>query len=305
MTKGQPKDMSASVKARLLNIARERGEEFNLLLIQYGIERLLYRLSQSEHADAFVLKGAILFHLWADAPHRPTRDVDFLSSGTSEVSRMEQIIRQVSQTKVADDGLVFDSSTVQAERIKEDQEYEGIRVHLKAHLGTARIPLQIGVGFGDAITPKPSKRDVPCILNFDAPRLSVYPWETVVSEKYQALVDLGMTNSRMKDFFDLRYMAREFEFDGAMLANAIRATFERRKTDIPRSRPIALTSKFSEDTTVRTRWLAFLRRSRLESLNQELSTVADEIWGFLGPATNALLSEKVFGMNWQPGGPWK
>jgi len=281
MIKRQPKDLSASVKSRLLNIARESGEEFNLLLILYGIERLLYRLSKSGHADSFVLKGAILFHFWADAPHRPTRDVDLLSRGSSDMFRMEQIFREVSQTEVVDDGLTFDASTVQAERIKEDREYEGVRVHLEGHLGTARIRLQVDIGFGDTITPKPSKRDIPCVLDFDAPRLSVYPWETVVAEKYQALVDLGMTNSRMKDFFDLRYVAREFGFDGASLAKAIRATFERRRTNIPDSRPVALSDHFCEDAAVRTRWLAFLRRSRLEAM--DLQVLADEIWTFLEP----------------------
>ena len=151
MNKRQPKDVSASVKARLLNLARESGEEFNLLLIRYGIERLLYRLSQSEYGDAFVLKGAILFQLWAKAPHRPTRDVDLMSSGPSDISRMEDIIRQVTLEDVADDGLNFDESSVQAERLKQDQEYEGIRVHLEARLGTARIHLQIDIGFGDAM----------------------------------------------------------------------------------------------------------------------------------------------------------
>lgn len=290
------------MKSRLLNIARESGEEFNLLLIRYGIERLLYRLSKSEYADSFVLKGAILFRFRTDAPHRPTRDVDLLSRGSSDVSGMEEIFRQVARTEVINDGLTFDDSTVQAERIKEDQEYEGIRIHLEARLGTARIRLQIDIGFGDAITPEPKKMDVPCILDFDAPRLSVYPWETVVAEKYHVLVDLGMTNSRMKDFFDIRYMAREIGFNGASLSKAIRATFERRKTDIPDFRPVALSEHFSGDAAIRTRWLAFLRRSRLEAI--DLQVVADEIWSFLEPVTSALLSRKEFDKKWKPGGPW-
>ncbi len=302
MSKRQPNDVSASVKSRLLNIARESGEEFNLLLIRYGIERLLYRLSNSGYADLFVLKGAILFRFRADAPHRPTRDVDLLSRGSSDVSRMEEIFKQVARTEVINDGLTFDDSTVQAERIKADQEYEGIRIHLEARLGTARIRLQIDIGFGDAITPKPKKRDIPCVLDFDAPRLSVYPWETVVAEKYHTIVDLGMTNSRMKDFFDLGYMAREIGFNGESLSKAIRATFERRKTDIPDSRPIAFSEHFSGDATVRTRWLAFLRRSRLEAIG--LQVVADEIWSFLEPVTRALILRKALEKKWEPGGPW-
>jgi len=304
MKKRPPKNVSASVKARLLNVARERQEEFNLLLVRYGIERLLYRLSKSQHADSFALKGAILFHLWAEAPHRPTRDVDLMSRGSPDVARMEGIFRQIVKTKVKDDGLTFDRSTVRAERIREDQEYEGIRVQLETHLGTARIRLQVDIGFGDAITPRPRKREVPCILDSEAPRLSVYPWETVVAEKYQALVELGMTNSRMKDFFDLRYMAREFEFNGARLSKAVRATFERRKTDLPDTRPLGLSAKFTEDSVVRTRWLAFLRRSRLEELDLELSGVSNEIWTFLQPVTKALLAGQAFNMNWKRGGPW-
>ncbi len=305
MKKRQPKDVPASVKNRLLNLARESGEEFNLLLIRYSIERFLYRLSQSEYGGTFVLKGAILFHLWAKAPHRPTRNVDLMSSGPSDISRMEDIIRQVALEDVADDGLSFDESSVQAERLKEDQEYEGIRVHLGASLGTARIHLQIDIDFGDAITPRPRKRVVPCILDFASPRLSVYPWETVVSEKYQALIELGMTNSRMKDFFDLQYMAREMEFDGASLSKAIRATFDRRKTDLPTTLPVALSSKFTEDSTVRKRWSAFLRRSRLLESKFNLARTADEIWSFLKPVTDSLLSKVTLDKKWKQGGPWQ
>ena len=303
MTKGQPRNMSASVKSRLLNLARERGEEFNLLLIRYGIERLLYRLSKSASANSFVLKGAILFQLCSDAPHRTTRDVDLLGCGSSDILRIQDIFTQLTQLEVEDDGLVFDATTVQAERIKEEQEYEGVRVHLEARLGSARINLQIDIGFGDAVTPKPIKRNIPCLLDFAAPCLCVYPWETVVAEKFHAIVNLGMTNSRMKDFFDLRYMAREFEFDGAQLSKAISATFKRRKTDIPSSRPIALCSQFSEDAAIRMRWSAFLNRSRLETV--DLKTVADEIWEFLCPITTAHIAKDKFGMQWMPGGPWR
>jgi len=301
----QPKDVAASVKQRLLNLARTSGRDFNLLLIHYGIERFLYRLSQSEHADSFMLKGAILFHLWAKAPHRPTRDVDLMSSGTCDLSRMEDILQQVVREKVADDGVAFDESSVHAERIKKDQEYEGIRVHIEGRLGTARIHLQVDIGFGDAVTPMPHKRTLPCLLDYAPPRLLVYPWEAVVAEKYQAMVVLGMTNSRMKDFYDLQYMAREFEFTGTTLSEAIRATFARRRTQIPESRPVALTRKFTEDAAVRTRWSAFLRRSRLQEPDTSLTRVADDIWAFLKPVTEALVSKTGVDRKWTPGGPWQ
>ena len=305
MKRRQPKDVSASARQRLLNLARETGQPFDLLLLRYGIERFLYRLSQSKHADSFVLKGAMLFHMLAQAPHRPTRDIDLMSSGICDLSRMENILRQVVGEKVADDGVTFDESSVHAERIKKDQEYEGVRVRIEGRLGAARIHLQVDIGFGDAVTPTPHKITLPCLLDFAPPVLSVYPWEAVVSEKYQAMVALGMTNSRMKDFFDLQYIAREFAFDGSILSEAIRATFARRRTQIPTSRPIALTVKFTEDAAVRTRWLAFLRRSRLQATETSLTRVAEDIWSFLKPVTEALLSKATFDKKWAPQGPWR
>ena len=304
MTKHQPTNIAASVHHRLLNLARERKEEFNLLLIRYGIERFLYRLCQSEYADNFVLKGAILFHLWADVPHRPTRDVDLLERGSPDLVRMESIFRKICRANVQNDGLSFDEKTIRATRIRGQDEYRGIRVHLEARLGTARVRLQIDVGFGNAITPAPRKRKVPCLLDYAAPRLRVYQWETVVAEKYQALVELGITNSRMKDFFDLRYLAKQFEFAGLKLSKAIKTTFARRNTELPKSLPATLSEQFTQDTIVRSRWAAFLRRSRLQDSDLDLAVVSKEIWAFLQPVTNALITEKPFPKSWKPGGPW-
>lgn len=305
MTKGPIKDVPASIRQRLLNLARESGQEFNLLLIRYGIERFLYRLSQSQHADVFVLKGAILFHLWGGAPHRPTRDVDLLGRGAPDLDRMATVIREVCRQEVADDGLFFDEESVQAERIREDEEYLGIRIRLEGHLGTAHVPVQIDIGFGDAVNPRPRKRELPCLLDSAPPRLRIYPWETVVAEKYQALVELGMTNSRMKDFFDLRYMARQLEFEGGVLSVAIRSTFERRKTALPESLPVAMTPSFTQDPTTLARWVAFLRRSRLEDSDLDLQLVADEIWSFVGPITESILDDNTLDRKWRPGGPWR
>lgn len=305
MTKGQPKNVSASVKQRLLNLAREEGEEFNFVLIRYGIERFLYRLSQSEHADAFVLKGAMLFHLFAGAAHRPTRDVDLLGSGSPDLSRMQGIFSGVCALDVEDDGLTFDEKSVRADHIRDDAEYGGIRLQVAGRLETARIPLQIDIGFGDAIHPRPRKRKIPCLLDFPAPRLRICPWETVVAEKYQALVELGMANSRMKDFFDLQHMAKKFEFEGLKLSKAIQATFERRKTELPKLIPVAFTPKFTEDETVSRRWTVFLRRSRLEDSSVSLQQVTDAIWRFLKPVNSSLRSQTRFDKTWQPGGPWR
>ncbi len=299
------KNVAASVRQRLLNLSRERVEEFNLLLIRYGIERFLYRLSQSADADGFVLKGAILFHLCGRASHRPTRDVDLLARGSADPVQAADLIRRVCLTDVEDDGMAFDPDSVRAERMREEEEYQGVRVRVAARLGTAQIDLQIDIGFGDAVTPRPTKKTLPCLLDFAPPRLRVCPWETVVAEKCQALVDLGMTNSRMKDFFDLRYMAREFAFDGKQLARAIEATFRRRHTELPSDRPPGLAARFAADDVVQDRWKAFLRRSRLEDAGLGLQETTDEIWGFLQPVTHAVKAGVAFAKRWEPGGPWR
>jgi len=303
MTEGQPKNVSVSVKQRLLNLASERGDEFNLVLIRYGIERFLYRLSLSEHTDAFVLKGAMLFHLFGEATHRPTRDVDLLGSGTPDIGHMQDIFAGVCILDVEDDGLTFDEKSIRAHHIRDDAEYEGIRLHVVGNLEKAKISLQIDIGFGDAVTPSPRKRKIPCLLEFPAPRLLIYPWETVVAEKYQALVELGMANSRMKDFYDLQHMANKFEFDGLKLSKAIRATFERRNTELPKLIPSGLSPSFTTDETVGTRWSAFLRRSRLE--DSSIEQVAEEIWQFLEQVTSSLRTHSRFDKTWQPGGPWR
>lgn len=305
MTKVRPTNVAASVKQRLLNLARDTGEEFNFVLIRYGIERLLYRLSQTEHADAFVLKGAMLFHLFSNVAHRPTRDVDFLGRGEPDLDRMRDIFATVCSLEVQDDGLSFDESSVQAERIRDDAEYEGIRLHAVGKLERARIPLQIDIGFGDAITPAPRKRKLPSLLQFPAPRLKVYPWETVVAEKFQAIVELGMANSRMKDFFDLYHMAKAFKFDGSKLSKAIQATFTCRNTELPQQIPTAFTPRFTEDATVRTRWTAFLRRTRLDESVLSISEVSAVIWSFLEPVNSSLRAGNSLGQKWTPGGRWQ
>ncbi len=240
MTKRNSKSMSISVKSRLLNLSRQQHEEFNLLLIRYGIERLLYRISRTDHRNSFVLKGAILFHLFTEAPHRATKDVDLLGVGSPDPARMESCFREIVKVPVIDDGLQFDADSVHATRIKEGRDYEGIRVSMLVHLGSARIQLHVDIGFGDAITPRPKKHRLPCILDFEKPEMAVYPWETVVAEKFQAVVAFGMTNSRMKDFYDLYFTAREMSFDGLVLSQAIRATFERRNTILPLQTPLLL-----------------------------------------------------------------
>lgn len=228
MSKESPTNVAASVKQRLLNRARTQKEDFNLLLTKYALERVLYRISQSSHKDAFVLKGALLFELWTEQTHRPTRDADFLSNGESSLERFQKIFQEICKMDVHDDGLRFDDASVKVERIKEDQDYEGIRATFLGYLETSRLPVQIDIGFGDAITPAPIETSFPTLLENPAPVLLVYPRETVIAEKFEATVKLGIANTRMKDFHDLRTLSLLFAFDGAVLSTALQRTFERR-----------------------------------------------------------------------------
>jgi len=210
-----------------MKISRARNENFNFVLDRYAMERLLYRLSKSPHERAFVLKGAMLFTVWSGHPHRATKDIDLLGSGAPDLARLKTIFQDICDVDVEDDGIVFDRSSVTAARVKEDADYEGVRVQFKGKLGTAVLNLQVDVGFGDAVTPPPVVTAFPVLLESPPPRLKVYPRETVVAEKLEAMVQLGIANTRMKDFFDLDFLGRSFEFDGPVLTHAIRETFKR------------------------------------------------------------------------------
>lgn len=270
---------AASIHARLLNRAKERGEDFNLLLTRYGIERFLYRLSQLPAREVLLLKGALLFDLWFDVPHRPTRDADFLGFGPQDAEALATTIRDICRVS-ADDGMEFDPDSISVEEIREDARYGGLRVRLLGRLGNARVTLQVDVGYGDAVTPGPEEAAYPTLLeDMTAPRLRVYPRATVVAEKLEAIVSLGMANSRMKDYFDLRAMAREGALDANLLGEAIAATFGRRQTAVPESLPLGLTDEFSRDATKLKQWGAFKTRNRLEA--PELATVVREICDFL------------------------
>ncbi len=295
--------MAHSVRARLLNISKARGEDFNLVLTRYGLERLLYRLSKSSHAKGFVLKGAMLFTLWSEHPHRPSKDLDLHGFGAPDLDRLATVFREVCDTEVEDDGLVFDQKAITADRIKEDAEYEGVRVIVAAKLGSARLMLQIDIGFGDAITPGPEDVDFPTLLDLPAPKLSAYPRATVVAEKLQAMVHLGLTNSRMKDFFDLWFLARTFDFDGPTLVEAVRATFERRRTPIPEEAPLALTETFTSNVSKQTQWMAFLKRSGVADRSLTLRSVVDAISLFLLPVLRGAQGSELLSV-WTHGGPW-
>jgi hypothetical protein len=236
----------------------------------------------------------MLFRVWTDQPHRPTKDLDLLGYGERSVERFEAIVRAVCGQAVADDGLRFDPAPVHGGRIREDQEYEGLRIHFVALLERARVPLQIDIGFGDAITPAAVAVEFPTLLDVPAPALRAYPRETVVAQKYQAMVTLGIANSRMKDFYDLWVLARQFAFAGTTLAGAIRATFGRRKTALPTRPPLAWTPAFYDDATKKQQWQAFLKKSKLAAGGATLAQVCLFLSGFLMPPTQALCAGEEF-----------
>lgn len=277
--KSPKKNVAESVRARLLNLSKERDEEFHLTLADYVTERFLYRLGQSPLCDRFVLKGAVLFRVWMGQSHRPTKDLDLLGRGSSELSEVADAIREVCLIKAAD-GVVFHLDGMKAERIREGAEYEGVRIRFRAELAAAQIPLQIDVGFGDAITPLPSVTAVPSVLGMDPPQVFAYPRETVVAEKLHAMVVLDISNTRMKDFYDLWFLARSWPFQLIALADAIRATFERRGTPLPIGTPFALTPEFHSDEQKSLQWKAFVKRLRLGPSIPDLDEIAEAIRRF-------------------------
>lgn len=269
----------ASIRQRLLDLARSRNEDFQFVLDRFAVERLLYRLSASSFRDQFLLKGALLFVAWFDAPHRPTRDADFLRFGSAEPDHLLDIAHALCAV-ASDDGLRFDPASITIEATREDAAYEGLRLRLIAYLGRARCPVQWDVGFGDAVTAPPPEIAFPVMLDgFPPPCLRVYPRETVFAEKLEAIAALGIANSRMKDFFDLLALAREDAMDRPGLAAAIAATFDRRGTPAPTPLPYGLTQAFARDAHKQAQWRAFLRRNRLRA--PELSSVIAEIADYL------------------------
>lgn len=251
------RNIGASVRARLLQVSKTRGQPFDLVLTRFALERLLFRLSQSPHAERFVLKGAMLMMTWFDDPHRGTRDLNLLGFGDPEPELMLAMFREI-LAQEATDGMTFDLDALRVDRIREELEYGGLRLRTTASISGARIGLTIDIGFGDALEPGTDILDYPSMLEFPAPRLRAYARETVIAEKFQAMVVLGRANSRMKDFYDIWILGRSFAFDGDRLARAIAATFARRKTAIPEILPDALTPAFAADDQKRRQWRAFI-----------------------------------------------
>jgi predicted nucleotidyltransferase component of viral defense system len=257
------KDLASSVRARLLNIAKAQGVDFNQVLVRFALERMLYRLSQSAHADRFLLKGALLFTLWYDMPHRATRDADLLGFGASDLASVAQTFRDIASVDVAD-GMRFDPASVTAQEIRKDALYAGARVLISGEIAKARCKTQIDIGFGDAVTPGPIDAVYPVLINdLPAPRLRTYPVYTVIAEKLHAITLLGMTNSRLKDYLDLAVLLKRETLDESMLATAIAATFVRRGMVVPNSVPIGLTDEFATDPSRQAIWRAFLKKNEM------------------------------------------
>ncbi len=298
-------DLGASVMARLLNRARTTGDDYQTLLAAYAFERFLYRLGVSPLRDRFVLKGAMLLRLWSDQPYRATRDLDLLRRGDGSFEAIVNDLRTVISAPAPPDGVNFDGRRISVEAIRAEDEYAGTRAKLPARCGSARLALQIDMGLGDSVWPAPQRCAYPALLDLPAPDVLAYPREAVVAEKFEALVVFGDRNSRIKDFFDLHYLATHFEFDRKTLAHAVRWTFERRNTPIPASEPIGLTPAYWKNPSRSAQVRAFARRAGLtvpESFANELARV---LGAFLSPVLDDLRDGAKRDATWAPGGPWR
>ncbi len=303
MKRGKIGNVAASVRQRLLNKAHASGRPFNEILLYFAMERFLYRLSRSPHEEKFVLKGALMLAMWEVARTRPTRDIDLLGNVANDIQPIVAVVREICCQKVEPDGLEFDVDSVRGERIAEETEYEGVRVRFRGRLGTARVSMQIDVGFGDVVVPGPVAMEYPTILDLPAPRIRGYTRESVIAEKFHTMVRKGLLNSRLRDFFDVWALSRQFDFDGGALAAAVRGTFARRDLEIT-PRPVALTEEFAADTAKATQWRGFLRKSRLDGAPGELAEVVEAIAAFLGPVAEALHGGRELVGRWKAPGPW-
>jgi predicted nucleotidyltransferase component of viral defense system len=293
------------VRNALLARSRATREDFQFLLQRYGAERFLYRLGESPHRDRYVLKGATLFALWSSAIYRPTRDLDFTGYGSSKTEDVLAAFREICTVAVADDGLVLDVTTLVAEPIRDDGEYNGLRIRFRATLGVTRIPMQIDIGFGNAIEPPAIEAEYPTLLDAPAPHIRAYPQEAVVAEKLHAMVTLGERNSRYKDFYDLYVLARQFTFEGERLARAIVATFTRRRAPVDTALPAALTPRFYADDARAAQWQAYLTRNALPGAPADFTAAGELLRGFLSPVWSALATGGTFSETWSPAGPWQ
>jgi predicted nucleotidyltransferase component of viral defense system len=303
MTREPAKNPVASIRARLLALAQSRGQDYQRVLGRYAIERFLYRLGNSTYRDRFAIKGATLFTLWTGDTHRPTKDLDLLGWGSSAIREVEETIRTICKVE-GDDGILFDGESVEGTRIKEEDEYEGVRVKFHADLAGARIPMQVDIGFGDAVYPEPEFASFPVLLPMEPPVIRAYPREAAIAEKLNAMVVLDIRNSRMKDFYDIWFMANTWTFEMATLRDAIRASFERRGVEIPQDVPFALTEEFLGDPQKTRQWNAFVSRLYPGSDSPSLEEVGVLLRAFLLPCILSVSAAESTAHYWTPSVHW-
>ncbi|MFT0862628.1 nucleotidyl transferase AbiEii/AbiGii toxin family protein [Ancylobacter sp. G4_0304] len=283
-----PTNMAKSVKDRLLNIARKEGRAFDILLVRFALERLLYRLSISAHRDRFVLKGGMLVTVWVTDDNRVTRDADFLGHGDANPNRLIADFGQIMAVE-SDDGLVFDIDALAATVIREEMEYGGIRLKTAAYLERTRIPVTIDIGFGDAMADATQRLNYPTLLDFPAPQVRSYPPATVIAEKFQAMVALGVLNGRMKDYYDLWAIPRAINIAADDLDAAISATFERRRTPIPRGRPPGLSVEMFGDEGKQRQWRAYAASLELDGVS--LESIIEGVWELVSPSCARIVAK--------------
>lgn len=297
-------NIPASVRARLLNRARKEKRPFNELLQYYAMERFLYRLSCSKFADKFVLKGGLMLQMWGGSLTRATKDIDLHRATSASTEELVRVIQNCVNVVVEDDGLRFDPKSVRGEQIRLSAHYDGVRIRFSGELDNAQVTIQVDIGFADVITPAAQPISYPTLLDFSTPELLGYTPETTIAEKFEAMVSLDMANTRMKDFLDIWMLAKGRTFDGALLAQAIEATFRRRRTELPHNTPIALTPAFSSAAGKQAQWSAYANKARVHG---EIPTLADAtllIGDFLKPVVAAINANRAFMDRWVPGGPW-
>ena len=305
MTRRPLRNVGASVRARLLERSRDTGEGFQFLLQRYAAERFLHRLGESPCRERFVLKGAMLLALWSEAIYRPTRDLDLTGYGSASPDDVRSAIRDICTVPVADDGIVFNCEALTLEPIRGQEEYDGIRTRFDAMLDGARISMRIDIGFGNAIQPPPIDAHYPTLLDAPRPRIRVYPRETVVAEKLHAMVILDERNSRYKDFYDVHALVRHFAFESEHLVRAVVATFERRRTTISRSLPVALTPRFYADADRAERWRNYVNGNELPGAPLDFGVIGERLLLFFTEPWAAMAQSSRFAGHWSSGGPWR
>lgn len=295
------KNTGASVRQKILNLHRKDRRPFQELVQYYAMERFLFRLSMSQFRERFILKGALMLRTWGISQFRPTMDIDMLGITSNDQEIIVSQIKEIIRTEVADDGIVYHEDSVKSVIIKEDADYQGVRITFTGDINNARFNMQIDIGFGDVVIPEVDEGTLPTLLNFEAPVLRCYSRETTIAEKFQAMIHLGYLNSRMKDFYDIWILSRQFDFDGATLQKAIQSTLTNRETMI--TLPInSFSREFIEDKSAQ--WKSFCKRIKMETIPEKFETVVNDISEFLTPIAESIISGKTIGVNWSASNAW-